>query len=260
MEEDQTLVTNTTLVVYSGGLGLPRLQFQFEPVKGEGHFGYIKHVSSRKYVQPMEGSIIPENDTDLVLHSEKHKACLFAFDEQHKRIIHKDSWKIWHPFCGWFNPEDNTACVLHSDKHDIAEFCMVNLRGEKISVYPNPELSGNWTRLQATTSPQDDISFELTYEIGEERTETATMHNAWNIPGSVAQELFSASARYSEFEEQANEQTWNAKVTMKRTIHISAGQTVATWQYEFGLSQYGDRYTYFSSIVQETDDPFYPPE
>ena len=251
---------NTTLVIYDGGLGESRLRVQFEPVDGQGHFGYIKHVPSGKYVHPLGGDINPGNDTRLVYYSGKHSACLFCFDEMNNRIVHKGSNRIWHPKGGKSNPGNNTACVLHSDRHGAATFIMTDSRGNEISPYPPVTLSGTYRLLQATVNAEADHTFEITHEIGEERTETSTVNNAWNVSAGVAKGLFSASAEYSGFVEKSSAQTWSSKITVKRTISIKKGQTVATWQYDFGLSQYGDGYTYFSNIVVDTDDPDKPPQ
>ena len=81
----------TELVLHSAKDSPARLQVQFVPVEGFGHFGYIKHVKSGKIVHPQGGSLTPGNDTKLVYDSDTHAGALFAFDEQDERI-----GKIWH--------------------------------------------------------------------------------------------------------------------------------------------------------------------
>ena len=252
---------NTTLVTYNAALGESRLQVQFEPVPEEGHYGYIKHVPSGKYVHPRGGNLDPGNDTELVYHDGKHAACLFAFDETNNYIVHKGSGKIWHPYGGSPSPGNDTPCVLHIGRHDAATFMMVNSSGAKISPYPElPTLSGKWALLQATVKARADHTYEISFEIGQERTSTKTVHNAWSITAEVAEGMFSASATYSGFVEQTNSQTWGTKKTTKRTIHITKGETVATWQYCFGITRYGDKYEYLSSIIEDTDSPTSPPK
>ena len=250
---------DTNLVVHEGGLGESRLQFQFEVVEGQGHFGYIKHVPSGKYVHPLGGSIDPGKDTQLVYHDGKHSACLFCFDEENNYIVHISN-KIWHPYGGLANPSDDTGVVLHGDRNVAATFMMTDASGNKISPYGDVKLTGDYKLLQATIDPQADHTFELTVERGEERTETSTEHHAWGISGGGAFKIFSASAEYSRYAEEMSSETWSKKTTVKRTIFVKKGKTVATWQYNFGLSQLGDVYGYSSSIVRDTDDPHNPPK
>ena len=251
---------NTSLVIHDGGLGESRLQVQFEPVDGQGHFGYIKHVPSGKYVHPYGGDINPGNDTYLVYHSGKHSACLFGFNETDNRIVHKGSKRIWHPKGGKSNPGNNTACVLHSDEHDAATFIMTDSKGNEISPYPPVTLSGTYQLLQAVVDAKADHIYEITHEVGKVQTETSTEKHAWKVSAKVSKGLFSASAEYSGFVQKSNAQTWSSKTTVKRTISIKKGQTVATWQYNFGLSQYGDECKYLSNIIVDTDDPKEPPQ
>ena len=77
------------------------------------------------------GNPNPGNDTALVLHSDRHAACLFKFDQQNKEIIHK-SGKIWHPKGGSSDPGNDTACVLHSDKHAGAKFFLADRSGKPL--------------------------------------------------------------------------------------------------------------------------------
>ena len=73
----------------------------------------------------------PGNDTTLVLHSDRHAAALFKFDQESKEIIHK-SGKIWHPKGGSTNPGNDTTCVLHSDRHAGAKFLLADRSGKPL--------------------------------------------------------------------------------------------------------------------------------
>ena len=251
-------LNDTRLVMYSGGLGEFRLQFRFEPVNGQGHFGYIRH-SSGKYVHPKGGSQNPGDDTNLVLYNGKHSACLMCFDEMNDRITQKGSNRIWYPRGGSSNPVNDASCTLHSDRQDTAKYFMADIRGNKISPYPCPDLFGKYVLIHAIINAQQDTTYNIAYDIGEERTETTTVNDAWNLSAEVAKDLFSARAEYRYYVSQSSSQTWLPKITTKHTIHVKKGETVATWQYDFVLSQYGDAYTYYSSIIVDTDDPYNPP-
>ena len=148
---------NTRLVVYDGGFGEKRFQFQFVPqTPGEG---YIKHVPSGKYIYPLGGSTSPSEQTPLVLHRDYHKACLFSIDLKNDYIIHKSSGKIWHPYGGTTNPGNNVGVVLHSNRHDRATFYFTNAYGRKID--PSSPYIIGWRALmneenKSTPPPQNN--------------------------------------------------------------------------------------------------------
>ena len=131
-------------MVYDGGFGEKRLQFQFVPAKGQCGVGYIKHVTSGKYIHPLGGSQNPSENTPLVLYRGYHDACLFKFDLKNDYIIHKTSGKIWHPYGGSANPGNNVGVVLHSNRHARATFYLANAFRTKIS--PTINFSTFWCR------------------------------------------------------------------------------------------------------------------
>ena len=123
---------NTRLMVHEGGLKETRLQIKFDKDPAQNGYGYIRHVSSGKYVHPMGGSLQPADDTLLVFHRGKHAACLFKFDMDYDYIIQQSSNKIWHPKGGKRHPPNNNLVVLHRARHDRATFFFANDCGAKI--------------------------------------------------------------------------------------------------------------------------------
>lgn len=113
---------NTKLVLHSCGFGERRIQFVFErcPCNPYG-YGYLKQVTSGKYVHPLGGSQNPCDNTALVFHSGKHGACLFGFGTD-GNIYQYSSGKTWHPLGGSTCPGDNTVLVLHSGAHAATKF------------------------------------------------------------------------------------------------------------------------------------------
>lgn len=126
---------NTKLVIYRGGLGLPRVQLEFEEALDEDGYGYIKHSLSGKYVCPMGRSNQPNENTPLVFLSGARRSCLFIFDVVNDYIIHKGSKKIWHPEDSSGNPSDNTVVVLKSARHNRATFFMGDNQRKKIDFF-----------------------------------------------------------------------------------------------------------------------------
>ena len=123
---------DTKLVVHDSKDDPTRLQFRFVAVDGAGHYGYIEHVSSGKVVHPYCGSLDPDNDTNLVLHSDRHAGALFGFDEDNAVILHRGG-KRWHPARGRPLPVNDTPLVLHEEHHDGARFYLGDLKGDPIS-------------------------------------------------------------------------------------------------------------------------------
>ena len=243
---------DTNLVVNSTKDDPSRLQFRFVAVDGAGHFGYIEHVSSGKIVHPKGGSLDPGNDTNLVLHSNRHAGALFGFDEENIVIMHKGG-KIWHPKGGKPDPGNDTPLVLNSDRHDAAKFFFGNLGGDCISPYPTPNLSGDWKLLQAFVTPLADHTYSVTYTVGKSVTKSQTTQNAWNVSVGAAKDLFSASAEYSGFVQKSSSTTWKEEMQQKYTINVKKGQSVWVWQYVFGISQYDDEIRFQSTIIGDTD-------
>ena len=242
---------DTKLVVYGSSIDPERLQFRFVPAEGFGHFGYIEHVSSEKVVHPLGGSLDPDNDTDLVLHSARHAGALFAFDVEDERIRHR-SGKIWHPFHGSPYPDNDTPCVLHAGVHDAAKFYIGTLDGTPISPYPNPNLAGTWKVIKAFIDPKTSHIFSQNYKVGKSLTSSVTEHNAWNVSAGFAKSIFSASAEYSGYVEKTSDKTWEEEYEETTTVQVQAGKTIVVWQYVFGMQQYGEEYSFLSTVIGDS--------
>ena len=240
------------LVVHSDKSDPERLQVRFVPVEGFGHFGYIQNVSSGEIVHPRGGSLDPWNNTGLVYHSDHHAGALFAFDEENERIVHRGG-KIWRPWKGSPNPDDDTRCVLHSDVDDAGKFYFGNLDGTAISPYPRPKLSGTWKVIKAFINPAASIEFQQKYKVGKTLTSSKTKRHAWNVSLGFARELFSTNATYSGYVEISSEKTWSTEYEEMTTIKVEKGATVVLWQYVFGMQQYGEEYSFQSSIIGNTN-------
>lgn len=240
------------LSVHSDKSNPERLQFRFVPVDGAGHFGYIEHVNSGMVVQPKCGSLDPSNDTHLVLRSDRHAGALFGFDEGNGVVVHKGG-KIWHPKREDPNPGDDTSLILHSDRNDAGKFYFGDLDGNAMSPYPEPHLSGNWKLLRAFIRPLADHTYSETYKIGRSKTHTNTKHHAWNVSAEVAKDFFIAKAEYSGFVEDTNTETWSEEKETSYTVNVKKGRSVWTWQYVFGMSQYGEELHFQSTIIGDTD-------
>lgn len=91
----------------------------------------IKHVSSGKFVHPRGGKADFKNDTDVVLHEDRHDNMVFRF-EYHKNewgyIVHKKSNKCIHPHKGDRDPNNEKKMVLHEDRHAGALFGIDNYK------------------------------------------------------------------------------------------------------------------------------------
>ena len=168
-------------------------------------------------------------------------------------IIYLSGGKIWHPLGGSPNPGDDTRCVLHSGSHDAAKFYFGNLDGTEISPYANPNLSGTWKVIKAFIDPIATHTFTQKYKVGKSQTKSATEHHAWKVTAGVAIKWFSASAEYSGFVEKSSSSTWSSEYEETTTIKVEAGKTVVVWQFVFGAEQYGDEYSFQSSIIGDTD-------
>ena len=250
---------NTELVLHSAKDSPSRLQVRFVPVAGFGHFGYIKHVMSGKIVHPEGGSLTPGDGTKLVYHSDIHAGALFTFDEEDEHIVHRDG-KIWHPDGGSPNPGNDTTCVLHSDVHDAAKFYFGDLSGAEISPYADPNLSGTWKVVKAFIDPIATHTFTAKFKVGKTRTKSVTEQHGWKVSVGAAIGWFQASAEYSGFIQKASSNTWSSEYEETTTIKVEAGKTVVVWQFVFGMEQYGDEYSFQSSIIGNTDSLDKTPE
>lgn len=250
---------NTELVLYDNKDDPSRLQMRFVPKRGEGHFGYIEHVSSGKVVHPLGGRLDPVENARLVLHRDRHDAALFGFNEADKTIIHKGGHKIWHPIDGLPNPSNNTPCVLHSSENDAAKFYFGDINGDPISPYPDRNLSGDWKLLKAFVDPLATHTYSVTYKTGHSEEETDTIRHAWKISAKAAYGMFKASAEYSGFAERSSSNTWSQEKDETYSITVQKGETVAVWQYVFAVEQLGEEKVFRSNIIGDSNDPESPP-
>ena len=125
----------TPLVIWEGGAGEERLQFRFVPVPGEGHYGYIENVQTKRIVHPESGYTPPDNGTRLVFHEDRHIGALFMYDSVDNVFIHKQG-KTWHPRSGSGFPGDGTELVMWDGSHKGSTFVPVNASIEEINIYP----------------------------------------------------------------------------------------------------------------------------
>ena len=249
---------DTELVLCSGLDDPARLQFKFVAVDGAGHFGYIEHVSSGKYVHPKGGSIDPGDDTPLVLCSGGHAGTLFGFDEENIGILHKNG-KYWHPKGGSPAPTDDTKAVVCSGLHDAAKFYFGDINKNPITPYPEPNLSGDWKLLVAFMTPLADHTHTERYTVGRSKTDTETNNHAWNVSVEVAIKFFSAKAEYSGFVEKSSSSTWTEEREETRTVFVKEGQSVCVWQYVFCMTQYGENLHFNSTYLGDTDSTMKKP-
>ena len=217
-----------------------------------GHFGYIEHVSSKKIVHPRGGNLAPGDDTKVVYHSDRHAGAPFGFDEENERIMLKGG-KIWHSRGGAPNPGDDTKVVLHGDVHDAARFYFVDAAMNRVSPYPTPNLSGDWKIVHAVLNPKATHTYTYKTKKGKSITSSKTENHAWSISAGVAKDLFSASAEYSGYVERTDSETWTDEIEVMNEITVTPGKSVVTWQYTFGIEQYGEGFQFQSNILADTE-------
>ena len=248
---------NTDLVVHDGS-NEHRLQLQFVPQPAFGHFGYIKHVASGKYIHPNGGSGTPGDNTHLVFHHGAHYGCLFKFDEEKEHIIHIGE-KIWHPLGGDTRPGNNNPVVLHSGSHAATRFYFGDGYGNKISPYTDPFLGGDWVIVKAFINPQAAHTYTERYLVGRSYSSTVTVHHAWSVSASAAYDAFSASATYSGFVERSHTDTWNEEHETTTQISVEPGVTVVVWQYVFTMERYNENLIFQSDILGDTNSIYVKP-
>ena len=228
-------------------------QFRFVVVDGAGHYGYIQHVSSRKIIHPKGGSVNPDNNTSLELHSTRHAGALFGFDEEDMIILHI-SGKIWHPSGGKANPYNNTHIILHSGCDETAKFYFASRDGKQMSPYPKPTLSADWKLLRAFITPLADFTYSETYKIGRKKTKSKTTQHGWKVSAEVAKGWFlSAKAEYSGHVKILRSETWSEEMGEKMEIKVTKGKSVYVWQYVLCISQCDEEITFCSNIIGNTE-------
>ena len=241
---------DTGLVLYNDKNDPGRLQMRFVPVNGRGHFGYIEHVSSGKVVHPKGGRLDPNNDTDLVYHSDRHFGALFGFNEEDNTIIHIGG-KIWHPKGGLPNPFNDNPCVLHSDKHLAAKFYFGDINGTPMSPYPSPNLSGDWKMIKHIEPNTSDLF--IRYKVGKSQTKTITNQVAWSMTADATVDIFNASRTFGGFVQKAGNNTWLDEKEVSTTIDVEADKTIVVWQYVFAIRQYNEEISFQSDIIESTN-------
>ena len=243
------------LAHYKGSAEEKRI-FMFEPVSSEGHYGYIKHKTSGKYLEPTSGYDPPTWRDNLRFTSKPHPNCLFIFDEATRGIIHKSREVRWRT-TGWdgFPPEGGLIRLYPEPLNPYYYFFrFVNSSQNDISPYPDPKLEGKWIIAFFYIDPDGDTSRTEELQIGYERTQSATAGNAWEIGGQAARKIFKLSASFRKVVEKTTTMVWSKKVTISRTITPRKGYSVYTWQYILTLSRFGDEYTYRTNIFADTDN------
>lgn len=246
-------------MVHSGALGKKRIQFRFIPVEGEGHFGYLENVETGRVVHPLSPTEAPPNETPLVFHSARMRKALFAYDSLNDAIVHIGG-KYVYPLNGVNYPGDGVAVQLRDGLQAGAHFKFVNESGQEINPYPVPELSGDWMIVNSVINPAALHTCMYTYTTGRSQSKSSSSQQAWGISADLSAEMFSASAKYSSFVQNTTEETWSEEKTVERSITVKPGQSVVTWQFVFGATQYGNFLQFKSNILADTDDGENPPK
>ena len=236
-------------------------RFRFVPEHGAGHYGYLMHVTSKKYVHPAEDdSFTPDGKgTHLVLRSNKNSAAaLFGFktiDGGDILIVHR-SGKMWYPEGGKPTPKNGTRLVLHSDLNDATKFYFGDSHDAKPikGPYPEPKLSGDWKMIRGWVTPAVDHTYTVTYKVGKSKTVSEKVEFAWDVSAQVAYGCFKGRADFSGFVESSTSETWNTETDVTTTYTVKAGQgSVYMWQYVFSMSQYGEELNFHSTIIGDSD-------
>ena len=234
-------------------------RFQFSPVSGAGHFGYIEHVASGLVVLPKiswwstSNTLDPADGTSLIIQPSRHAGALFGFDEDDNFILHRNG-KMWCAEKANPNPVINSLIVLSSKQNDAVKFYFGNEKGKPIPPYPTPDYSGDWNLLRAFITPQADHTYNQTYKIGRSRTETEMSRHAWSVSAGYAKCLFSADANYSGAVEETSSETWSEEKEESYTVNVTGDKSVFVWQYMFTISQFGEEVKFLSSIIGDTND------
>ena len=245
-----------------------RFSFQFVPIKGAGHFGYIQFVGSdsgsKLFVHPKgDNTLDPVDGSGLVLKQEQNAGALFGFAEDDDKVIlilHKASNKAWRSRDGNPNPKENSIVTLNSDVNsDISKFLFLNQSNEWVSPYPHPELRGHWNLLRAFVTPIADHTYKQKYKIGRSRTETEMEKHAWKVSAKVAFGFFSGKteikAEYSGAVQETSSETWGEEKEESYTISVTGNRSVFVWQFVFTMSQCDEEVRFLSTIIGDTADP-----
>ena len=246
------------LVIYTGGAGEYRIQLQFVPVHGEGHFGYIEHMQTRRIVHPENGRSRPKNDTKLVFHEDRHVGALFMYDSIRKVLVHK-SGKNWRSNSGKEYPNDDTLIVLCDREQEGARFEPVNSSLDVIDFYPTPTLGGSWKIINAVIDPKAERTTTVSYTVGKSNTKSASTQHAWSVSAGISIKWFEASDKYSGHVAHTQETIWQESKTVEYVIKVIPGETVVTWQWNFSAEQYDEEMMFSSTILRDTSSLHTPP-
>lgn len=222
------------------------------------YWGYIKHVSSGKIIHPSGGSLNPGNTTNLVLHSDRHFGALFALDEANHHVIHKGG-RFAHPKGGKPDPGNTTQVVLHSDVHDAMKFLFVSTSdpNKEVQVYGKPTVVGKWKIINMVLNPMAEHTEEFKITIGRSKTEstTSSFKYRWETSAEATVDIFKASVTQSlEYMlEKSSSATWSEETTQTRTIKVSPGKSVVTWQFVFDAEQNSTRALFQSNLLADTE-------
>ncbi|CAL4234804.1 unnamed protein product, partial [Meganyctiphanes norvegica] len=117
----------------------------------------------------------PEDQTNVVLHSDRKPWPYFALDQVNNRIINHGG-KYIHPYTGHAVPEDNTPVVLHGDVHENMEFKLVSTSNPDEEVYPygDATIVGDWYLVYSVENPLATHTSTYQVTVGKSESESTT--------------------------------------------------------------------------------------
>lgn len=226
--------------------------------KDHDHWGYIKHVNSGLVIHPATGTSPPTNYTGLLLHSGRHYGALFALDAVNHHVMHKLG-KFAHPQGGGLFPENNTPVELHEGIHDGMKFEFVSPSDPKIPVfvYGTPKVVGKWKIINMVLDPKAEHTQDLEVRVGLSKTEGSSSSIQSTLEMSIGAEIkvftASLSASLQAMTEKSSSATWSKETTQKRTIKVSPGKSVVTWQYVYDIELDKDKGEFRSNLLADTE-------
>ena len=93
----------------------------------------------------------------------------------------------------------------------------------------------------------------MKYKVGMSQTQSTTTQHAWKFSAEASYKMFSANAEYSGFVNKTTSSTWSEEKEESHSISVTEGETVAVWQYVFTIEQYGDEWSFQSTIIGDTN-------
>lgn len=240
-----------------------RMFWTFEKIVDQ--WGYIKHVKSGMIIHPDGGSLNPEKDTRLVLSGDRHWGALFALDETNNQIIHKGG-KIAHPEGDRANPKDQTRVVLNSDINDAIRFQFVatDSPNKEVFVYDKPMVIGTWKIIHMVLNPIAEHSQTIKTKVGRSETESSksAFKYKWEMSADALIEIVnvSVSESFGFTLTTMSSKAWSTEETVERTIKVSPGKSVVTWQFVLAVSQNENKSVFHSDRFADTESPKKVPE